>query len=84
MPRARAIIAERPLPLPTSRLLNRAEAAAYLGLGATAPLPVTPKRVRPGKQGLRYDVRDLDRWIDSLEMGEIGETDEDLLDRLRR
>ncbi|WP_238310239.1 hypothetical protein [Methylobacterium organophilum] len=62
-------------------MLNRSEAASYLGLGATAAIPVQPKRVRPGKQGLRYDVRDLDRWIDSLETGEHVESIEDLLNR---
>ncbi|RVU17466.1 hypothetical protein [Methylobacterium oryzihabitans] len=80
--RPRRLAAPRSLPLPTARLLNRGEAAAYLGLGPAAPLPVAPKRVRPGKQGLRYDLRDLDRWIDSLEAGPETETDAQLLDRL--
>lgn len=52
------------------------------GLGPGTLLPVSAKRVRPGKQGLRYDVRDLDRWIDSLAPGEDSHTDTDLLDRL--
>ena len=54
---------------PTKRLLTRDEAAQYCGLGSS-PVPVPAKRVRPGKQGLRYDVRDLDEWIDNLGRGE--------------
>lgn len=82
MAKARGSTSARALPLPTARLLNRGEAAAYLGLGPGALLPVAAKRVRPGKQGLRYDVRDLDRWIDGLAPGEDSHTDTDLLDRL--
>lgn len=54
---------------PSKRLLNRVEALAYCGLGPSSNVPVRPKRVRPGKQGLRYDVRDLDEWIDRLDQG---------------
>ena len=57
------------------RLLNVAEAAVYLGLSArtlynrcapksTNPFPVRAKRV--GK-ALRFDLRDLDFYIDSLD-----------------
>ncbi len=60
---------------PCKRLLNVVEAAAYLGLAprtlynrcapkAPDPFPVHPKRI--GKS-LRFDVRDLDRFIDSLD-----------------
>jgi len=66
---------------PFKRLLTRAEAAAYCGLGSSPP-PVRPKRVRPGKQGLRYDVRDLDEWIDRLERGEHDSGDRDWLAEL--
>lgn len=56
------------------RLLNVEEAAIYLGLSARTlynrcapkaadPFPVKPKRV--GK-ALRFDIRELDRFIDSL------------------
>ena len=62
-------------------MLTRAQAAEYIGLGPSAPIPVTPKRVRPGKQGLRYDVRKLDIYLDSLNDGEDVETEQDLLDR---
>jgi hypothetical protein len=51
------------------RLLSTAEAAMYCGIGVESFLnqcPVRAKRVRPGRRGLRYDVRQLDEWIDSL------------------
>lgn len=73
----------RPLPVPEKRLLTRAEAAVYCGLGPTARPPVAPKRIRPGKQGLRYDRLDLDRWIESLDTDASAEpTAQDYLDRL--
>ena len=59
----------RLLPLPCKRLLNVDEAAAYCGMGRVSFLsncPVRAKRIRPGQRGLRYDVRDLDEWIDTL------------------
>jgi hypothetical protein len=52
-----------------ARLLTPAEAASYVGLGIAAfrnNCPVRPKRIRPGRQGLRWDVRQLDEWIDTL------------------
>jgi hypothetical protein len=54
---------------PTKRLLTTDEAAEYCGLGRESFLsncPVRPKRVRSGQRGLRYDVCDLDDWIDAL------------------
>jgi predicted DNA-binding transcriptional regulator AlpA len=59
------------------RLLNVEEAAQYLGLAprtlynrcapkAADPFPVKPKRV--GKC-VRFDIRDLDAYIDSLAVG---------------
>jgi hypothetical protein len=59
----------RVLPLPHKRLLTRQEAAEYCGMGSqsfVANCPVPAKRVRPGQRGLRYDVHDLDAWIDRL------------------
>lgn len=58
------------------RLLKVEEAAVYLGLSARtlynrcapkamSPFPVKPKRV--GK-ALRFDLRDLDAYIDSLSL----------------
>jgi hypothetical protein len=32
--------------------------------------PIKPKRIRPGQRGLRYDIRELDAWIDSLGAGD--------------
>ncbi|MGY2051716.1 hypothetical protein [Methylobacterium sp. JK268] len=72
----------RVLPLPITRMLTRAQAAAYLNLGPTSPIPVAPKRLRPGKQGLRYDLRDLDVFLDNLERDVEAESAESLLDRL--
>lgn len=52
------------------RLLDVPEAAAYCGFGGhmsfTQNCPVRRRRIRPGMKGLRYDVRDLDAWIDTL------------------
>jgi hypothetical protein len=66
---------------PAKRLLTRVEAAAYCGLGSSPP-PVKPKHIRPGKQGLRYDVRDLDEWIDRLHSGEYDPGGKNWLDEL--
>jgi hypothetical protein len=71
----------RALTAPTKRLLTRAEAAQYCGLGSSPP-PVRPKRIRPGKQGLRYDVRDLDAWIDNLGRGDQDSGSRDWLAEL--
>jgi excisionase family DNA binding protein len=58
------------------RLLSIKEAAVYLGLcprtiynavapKAKVPFPVKPKRI--GKL-VRFDIRDLDRYVDSLSL----------------
>jgi hypothetical protein len=65
-------------------MLLRAEAASYCGLGPNAAIPVAPKRVRPGSRGLRWDVRDLDRWLDTLESGQVDESEDELLNRPSR
>ncbi len=76
-----------PLPLPHARLLKKAHAAAYCGISVSAftrTCPVAPVSLAPaGRQDerlIRYDVRDLDRWIDGL--AERSETDEEILARL--
>jgi hypothetical protein len=51
------------------RLLNGNQAAECCGMGASSSAvhcPVRSKRVRPGQRGLRWDVRDPDKWIDTL------------------
>jgi predicted DNA-binding transcriptional regulator AlpA len=51
------------------RLLTINEAADYCGIGRESfadHCPVKPVRIRPGQRGLRYDLRAIDAWIDSL------------------
>mgnify|MGYP000940831895 CR=1 FL=1 len=50
------------------RMLTRAQAAQYSGLGTRFArcCPVRPRRIAPGQQGLRYDRAELDRWLDTL------------------
>lgn len=59
---------------PTKRLLTIPETASYLGISKRTiyngtsrksknPFPVRPKRI--GK-AIRFDLRDLERYIDSL------------------
>jgi predicted DNA-binding transcriptional regulator AlpA len=75
------------VPVPSRRLLTIEEAAQYCGIGRESfgvNCPVRPKRVRPGQRGLRYDVRDLDEWIDTLGLaGDVnGLSDERWLAKL--
>lgn len=55
----------RALPLPARRLLTKEEAASYCGISAATLLAHV--HVQPVKIGnsVRYDVRELDRWLDS-------------------
>jgi hypothetical protein len=51
------------------RLLTKQDAAAYVGVCAATfdrVCPVTPIALGEGDRLLRFDVRDLDRFIDSL------------------
>ena len=51
------------------RLLDRSQAAAYCGISLavfTARCPVRPLAMGHGKRLERYDIRDLDEWIDRL------------------
>ncbi len=51
------------------RLLNQKTAAAYCGMSVAIfvrECKATRRRVHPGLRGLRYDVRDLDKWINGL------------------
>lgn len=52
-----------------TRLLNLNEAAAYCGISAptfSAVCPVQTISLGPGKRLERYDIKQLDVWIDSL------------------
>ncbi len=73
------------LPLPTKRLLTGEQAAQYLGLKSVNSLK-THVKITPVKIGdsVRYDVRDLDRWIDGQSQSQplsaddwLGKLDED-------
>jgi predicted DNA-binding transcriptional regulator AlpA len=72
---------------PIKRLLTIDEAAEYCGMGRESFLhncPVNPKRVRPGQRGLRYDIRELDAWIDTLSTDDDGTSAADTTDWLVR
>ena len=59
------------------RLLDRSQAAAYCGISLavfSARCPVRPLAMGQGKRLERYDIRDLDDWIDRL--GPRGATSE--------
>jgi hypothetical protein len=54
------------------RLLSRADAAAYCGLSLTAfstHCPVRPIALSCDKRLDRYDVTELNKWIDGLSAG---------------
>lgn len=56
------------------RLLDAAEAAEYLGLSETALRSKVQRReipfVRVGKRQLRFDIRQLERWIEERTIGD--------------
>ena len=57
------------------RLVYKKDAAFYCGIGVesfTANCPIAPIRVGPGMRGLRYDLYDLDGWIDSLKQNSMS------------
>lgn len=54
------------------RLLTKSQAAAYCGLSAStfgSVCPVKPIAFGEGVRMHRYDVRDIDTWIDGLKQG---------------
>lgn len=57
---------ERTVPLPPRRMLSAAEAAEYCG-GKSVEWLKSHVRVAPTRIGslVRYDVRALDKWLDS-------------------
>ncbi|SES47271.1 hypothetical protein [Rhizobium sp. NFR03] len=57
----------------TPRLLNKSQAAAYCGLSTSTfggVCPVRPIALGESVRMHRYDVRDIDAWIDSFKSGE--------------
>lgn len=64
------------------RLLTRDQAAAYCSVSQPtfeACCPVRPVSLGGSKRLDRYDVRDLDAWIDGLRAGPVEKTAEDWL-----
>jgi hypothetical protein len=58
--------------LPAARLLTRAQAAMYCGLGLSAfaaICPVRPISMGSDKRLERFDLVDLNKWIDGLGAG---------------
>jgi hypothetical protein len=65
------------------RMLTKAEAASHCGRPVKRfelECPVQP--IRFGNGDLRYDVQDLDRWLDSLKAGHDHSGMESIVDRL--
>lgn len=54
------------------RLLTKSQAAQYCGLAVSTfggVCPVRPIALGDGARMHRYDVRDIDKWIDSFKAG---------------
>lgn len=57
------------------RLVYKKDAAFYCSMGVesfSANCPVAPIRIGPGMRGLRYDLDDLDGWIDSVKRSSMS------------
>jgi hypothetical protein len=57
------------VPVGVPRLLKRQQAAAYCGVSVptfAAICPIIPIALGVGKRLERYDIRDLDDWIETL------------------
>lgn len=72
--------------LPAPRMLTKAQAAAYCGIGVQAfvsicPVPATVLREGPNPI-IRWDMRRLDQWLDRIG-GAAPLTDDDWLEKLR-
>jgi hypothetical protein len=69
---------------PTRRLLTATEAAAYCGAPSVtkwrASCSVSGIAIYPGQGGTRYDVADLDQWIERMKGS--APSKEDWLERL--
>jgi hypothetical protein len=67
------------------RLLDRSQAAAYCGISLavfTARCPVGPLAMGQGKRLERYDIRDLDEWIDRLGARGVSSETVDWLEKM--
>ena len=67
------------------RLLDRSQAAAYCGISLTvfeARCPVRPLAMGQGKRLERYDIRDLDDWIDRLGARGVSSEPVDWLEKM--
>lgn len=65
------------------RMLKQSEAADYTGLPVKhfkATCPVQPVEIRPGT--VRWDKRDLDKWIDAMKEGPEMATQDAILSKL--
>lgn len=66
------------------RMLTKAEAAHYCGMKVKhfeIDCPVRPVRV--ANHDLRWDIRDLDEWLDGLKDTKVDETVDSIVARLR-
>jgi hypothetical protein len=65
------------------RMMSLKQAADYVGLPLRRfPRICTVKPVTMAESEERYDIRDLDQWLDQIKAGDAG-TDADILERLR-
>lgn len=65
------------------RMMTKAEAAEYCARSVKRfeiECPISPIKFPNGD--LRWDVRDVDNWIDSLKAGFVSETVDDIVGRL--
>ncbi|MDX0311420.1 hypothetical protein GOC54_09855 [Sinorhizobium meliloti] len=71
--------------LPSTRLLTKTQAASYCGLSVatfSGVCPVRPIAIGEGVRMHRYDVRDIDKWIDSFKAPVQSSLATTLLDKL--
>jgi hypothetical protein len=63
------------------RLLTKVQAASYCGMGIESfalNCSVKAIRVRSGARGLRWDIQDLDKWIDRLKENSSTDSEENV------
>ena len=71
----------------TPRLLTKGDAVAYYRMSCPTfqqVCPVSPIAFGKGKRLIRYDVRDLDEWLDRLKENGAPSSADGWLGRLRR